>query len=116
MGPLPLRLVPARGALVDELVQPLDAGVPLADPAAGRGMEERMEHGVSVKNGVVSPGAVVPVGRLTVRLEDLVPRGRWVPHLGSGPYAGLGEHLEDGLEHGPELDVGAVHGDVHAVR
>src|SRR5207245_10030958 len=47
--PLAGHLVQRRAALVDQLVEPLDPRVVLADPAARLRVEERVEHGVGVE-------------------------------------------------------------------
>src|SRR5207249_5578960 len=80
----PPRLVQDRARLVDHRIEALDPGVPLADPAAGLGVIQRVEDRVSVEDGVVAPAAVEPVGRLALALEELVPRRARVPDLGGG--------------------------------
>src|SRR2546430_12702265 len=72
--PLAGRLVERRAAFVDQLVQPLDPRVVLADPAARLRVEERVEHGVGVEDRVVAPRAVGAVGGLALGLQKLVPR------------------------------------------
>src|SRR5947199_2212835 len=71
--PLAGRLVQRRAALVDQLVQPLDPRVVLADPAARLRVEERVEHGVGVEDRVVAPRAVGAVGGLALYLQNLFP-------------------------------------------
>src|SRR6266540_818552 len=116
VGPLTLGLVDARTGLVDELVETLDARVVLADPAAGLGVIERVQHRVGVKDRVVAPVAVLAVGRLALRLEELVPRRTRVPHLHGGAEPDLGEHLAERLEVRAPVHRGAVQRDVDAVR
>src|SRR5438093_3681760 len=112
--PLAGRLVQRRAALVDQLVQPLDPRVVLADPAARLRVEERVEHGVGVEDGVVAPRAVGAVGGLALGLQKLVPRRARVPHPRVRADADLGQHLGERLEDRPELDERAVQRDVDA--
>src|SRR5881296_1135939 len=60
--------VDRRRLLADQLVQPLDPRVVLADPAARLRVEERVEHGVGVEDRVVAPRAVGAVGGLALGL------------------------------------------------
>src|SRR5437773_4308868 len=113
--PLAGRLVQRRAALVDQLVQPLDPRVVLADPAARLRVEERVEHGVGVEDRVVAPRAVGAVGGLALGLQKLVPRRARVPHPRVRADADLGQHLGERLEDRPELDERAVQRDVDAV-
>src|SRR3989441_1267555 len=113
--PLAGRLVERRAAFVDQLVQPLDPGVVLADPAARLRVEERVEQGVGVEDRVVAPRAVGAVGGLALGLQKLVPRRARVPHPRVRADADLGQHLGERLEDRPELDERAVQRDVDAV-
>src|SRR6266581_1934574 len=112
--PLAGRLVQRRAALVDQLVQPLDPRVVLADPAARLRVEERVEHGVGVEDRVVAPRAVGAVGGLALGLQKFVPRRARVPHPRVRADADLGQHLGERLEDRPELDERAVQRDVDA--
>src|SRR5262245_27082037 len=89
VGALPLGLIDRRAPLVDEAIEALHARVPLADPASGLRVIERMEDGVGVEDGVVAPVAVVAVGGLAFGLEELVPGRTRIPHLGRGADAHL---------------------------
>src|SRR3989441_3094453 len=113
--PLAGRLVERRAAFVDQLVEPLDPRVVLADPAARLRVEERVEHGVGVEDRVVAPRAVGAVGGLALGLQKLVPRRARVPHPRVRADADLGQHLGERLEDRPELDERAVQRDVDAV-
>src|SRR5437870_6283577 len=112
--PLAGRLVQRRAALVDQLVEPLDPRVVLADPAARLRVEERVEHGVGVEDRVVAPRAVGAVGGLALGLQKLVPRRARVPHPRVRADADFGQHLGERLEDRPELDERAVQRDVDA--
>src|SRR3989442_404350 len=100
--PLAGRLVERRAAFVDQLVQPLDPRVVLADPAARLRVEERVEHGVGVEDRVVAPRAVGAVGGLALGLQKLVPRRARVPHPRVRADADLGQHLGERLEDRPD--------------
>src|SRR5207244_5633989 len=116
VDPIPLSLVYARTALVDELGEALDPCIVLADPAAGLGVIERMQHGVGVEDRVITPIAVLSVRRLALGLEELIPGRAWVPHLHRRAKSDLGEHLAEGLEVRAPVYRGAVQRDVDAIR
>ena len=84
-------------AMIDEVIQPWDARVPLADPPSRLCMVERMQDGISVERRVIPPGANKAVHCLSFALEELVPGRAWIPDLEVGAQANLGEHLRQGL-------------------
>src|SRR5918995_4932456 len=81
VGPLARVRIDGRARLIDQLVESLDPRVVLAHPAAGLRVIEGVQDRIGVEDRVVAPGAVIPMRRLAVGLEELVPRRSRVPDL-----------------------------------
>ena len=88
-----------RACLVDQLIQPRNAGIPFPDPATGFGVVERMQDGIGVECRVVPPAADEAIRRFTFSLEELIPGRSWIPDLEVRSQADLREHLGNGFVH-----------------